>query len=413
MSAAVSTGVALAQETELDPTPQPTRTSALLVADAIKKDEFDSADFLTGDWFGLRPQLVDAGISPFLFYDSISSANVSGGIRDDQAFTGQAYFGFDLDFEKLLGWDGLTMKISAVNRHGDTVSGSVGGIYDPQTIFGGQTTFLYQVFFEQEFNDMWSFKFGRVSADTDFTQSSLYAYSLSTAINGPIRATLLEDSITSFPNAVWGGRLKYKPNDVHQFQLGVYQTGDRQTDASLNGTDLSIRSGDGVSVLAQYDWTPKIYGRDSRFFVGAISSFRDFDNFDGESSTDFLFRTYAYGEIEVIDNLKVFATASYADQDEVAVTPLQINAGLNYKGLIPGRKDDRTFLFGTYGQLSNRFGDSLGEDVSNESVFELGHRFQLTPAAFVQPTVQYIARPGGTGNIDDAIVLGAWVGFAF
>ncbi|MFC7338028.1 carbohydrate porin [Haloferula chungangensis] len=412
-TAITSFGIISASGVEPDPSEQAPESSAQLTAVAMEDGEFNSGDYLTGDWGGRRSQLINAGVTPFLYYDTITSANVAGGIKDDLGFVGQVYGGFDLDLEKLFGWHGTTMKISGVNRHGNTISNSVGGIYDPQTIYGGQTTYLYQLFLEKQFNDEWSVKLGRVSADSDFAKSPLYGYSLSTAINGPIRATLLENSITSFPYAVWGGRVKYQPTDEHQFQLGAYQTGPDQWDFSEHGLDWSFRSEDGISVIAQYDWTPEINGRESRFFVGAINSFRDFDNFDGVNTTDFLFRVYAHGEVETCDDFKVFGMVTYSGQDEVAKTPVQISAGANYQGMIPGRDDDHTFFFVTYGQLSNQYGDSIGEDVTQEIVYELGHRFQVAPAFFVQPSIQYIQNPGGTGAIDDALVLGAWVGMTF
>ncbi|MBK1829792.1 carbohydrate porin [Verrucomicrobiaceae bacterium R5-34] len=403
-----SAGMLSAHAEDVTPIAPPLATTAATEDDA----SFNAGDYLTGDWGGLRPDLIDKGITPFLYYDSIFGANVSGGIARDEDFAGQVYAGVDLDLEKLFGWEGTTMKISTVNRHGNTISGSVGGIYDPMTIYGGQVTYLYQLFLETQINDQWSLKLGRVSADTDFAKSSLYGYSLSTAINGPIRATLLENSITSFPYAVWGGRLKYNHNEEHQFQLGVYQTGPDQWDFTKNGLDFSIRDEDGVSVLMQYDWTPQICGRDARIFVGAINSFRDFDNFNG-GTTNFLFRAYAHAEVEVADGVKVFGMASYSDEDKVAKTPLQISAGVNYKGLISGREDDHTFFFATYGQLSDEYGDSIGENVTSELVYELGHRFQVTPSCYLQPSVQYIQNPGGTGDIDDAVVLGAWFGLKF
>ena len=69
--------------------------------------------------------------------------------------------------------------------------------------------------------------------------------------------------------------------------------------------------------------------------------------------------------------------------------------------------------FITQGRFSNKFGRSLGEDKDFEMVYELGHRIQLTPAFFIQPSIQYIQDPGGTGDIDDAVVIGAWVGASF
>ena len=370
-------------------------------------------DRLTGNWAGHRDSLEESGVVPFMVYDSIFASNVSGGIKSDEEFTGQVYAGLDLDLEKLLGMDRTTFKFSLVNRHGDSIGRSVGGIYDPMTIYGGQTTYLYDLWLEKAFGDAWAIKFGRVSADQDFASSPLYGYSLSTAINGPVRALLLENAITSFPYPVWGGRLKYKPSGQHQFQIGAYQIGKDMWDFHEHGTNISIRSDDGVSILAQYDWTPGVFGRPARVNVGVVNAFFDFNDFDGTGTTDHFVRHYGHADVELAEGLKLFGLLSYSDQDQVARTPFQASIGANYKGLIPSRPNDRTMAFVTYGRISDKYGQSLGEDKDFEAVYELGHRIQIGPGIYIQPSVQYIQKPGGTGNIDDAVVLGAWVGASF
>ena len=88
-------------------------------------------DRLSGNWAGERDSLEASGVAPFIVYDSILAANVSGGIKSDEGFTGQLYAGLNMDFEKILDLQGTTFKISVVNRHGNTISESVGGVYDP------------------------------------------------------------------------------------------------------------------------------------------------------------------------------------------------------------------------------------------------------------------------------------------
>jgi porin len=46
-------------------------------------------------------------------------------------------------------------------------------------------------------------------------------------------------------------------------------------------------------------------------------------------------------------------------------------------------------------------------------VIEVGHRVQLTKYAYIQPDIQWIKRPGGSGNIDDAVVLAVQFGASF
>ncbi|MDF3129178.1 carbohydrate porin [Kiritimatiellaeota bacterium B1221] len=372
-------------------------------------------DKLTGDWGGARTDLAESGVSVFAYYDAIYGAAVSGGLSTGNDFTGQVYAGVDLDFEKLLGWDNTIMKISMVNRHGRSVSSDVGGIFDPMTIYGGpdgQETILFQIWMEKRFNENWSLKFGRDGQDGDFANDDLYRYSLSTSINGPIRAMMLDRiQIVSFPLGVWHARLKYNANEEHQFQVGAYQVNDHIWDM-IPGTDFGIDDDDGVTYMFQYDWTPQIMDRPARLYVGLAESFYNTTTFEGEGA-DNIYRVYGHFDFEVIENLTLFTFGAYTDQDELAQMPLQISGGANWKGLFAGREDDHTMLFVTYGGLSDKWGESQGKDVDAEIVYELGHRVQLTPATYIQPSVQYIQDPGGTGDVDDAVVVGAWVGAAF
>jgi carbohydrate-selective porin OprB len=374
---------------------------------------------LTGDWGGFRTSLEENGITPFLYYDSIAAASVSGGIEKDDQFTGQVYAGVNLDFDKMLGWNTTTGKISMVNRHGLGIAGDVGGIYDPMTINGGadgQTTWLYEVWVEKMIGDSLWVKLGRTSMDEDFANSDLYRYSLSTSINGPIRSMMLDNAqIFSFPLALWGGRVKYKMSDEHQFQVGAYQINDNPFGTHLKGTDWGIDSDDGITFMAQYDWTPEVFDRPARFYAGVAHSVYDYDDFTGGTSSS-MTTVYGHGEVEVADGLKLFAFGAYNPDDELAKVPLQISGGANWKGLLPGRENDHTVFFATYGKISKEYGDNITlADVDAEMVFELGHRIQMTPAFYIQPAVQYIVDPGGgtNGNVDDAFVVGAWIGMSF
>ncbi|WP_269523454.1 carbohydrate porin [Coraliomargarita parva] len=390
-------------------------TSSITLADYVDSGPILERDRLTGDWGGARSSLEESGIKPFLYYDAIVGANVSGGIQDDEEFTGQVYAGLDFDLEKLFGWDRTTMKLSMVNRHGDSVSSNVGGIYDPMTIYGGpdgQKTILYQIAIDTYLTDNLSLKFGRDSQDSDFANDDLYRYSLSTSINGPIRAMMLnQPQIVSFPLGLWHARLKYEHSEEHTFKFGVYQNS-QDIWENIPGTDFGWDDDEGLTFMAQYDWTPTIYDRPAQLYVGIAHAEVDYTKFSGGDANSSS-RIYGHFDFQPVEDLTLFVFGAYTDQDDLAMLPLQVSAGANYRGLIPGRDDDRTVAFVTYGQLSDEYGDSIGQDLDYEMVYEVGHRIQLTPAFYIQPAIQYIQNPGGTGDIDDAVVLGAWIGASF
>lgn len=378
-------------------------------------EDFNAGDYLTGDWGGARTNLIESGITPFLFYDSITAGNISGGINRENNYTAQAYGGAIFDLEKIAGWEGVTGKLSIINRHGSSISQSVGGIYDPQTINGGQTTWLYDAWLEKNWHDQFALKAGRFSSDQDFADSPLNRYSLSTAINGPIRALLQDGASFTFPFATWGARAKWTPSEEHQFQLGVFHLHDRVFDASAHGLDFDINGNDGVAIMLQYDWRSELFGKKTHAYVGVNQAVGfDLNRLDATGTEESLTRFYTNINMEITEQLQLFTIFTYSADDEVAFVPLQASFGANYKGLFQSRPDDHTVFFVTYGGISNNVPVAPGASRPDfEIVYEIGHRFQVTPATYIQPAVQYIQDPGGTGTIDDAVVIGAWASITF
>ena len=56
-----------------------------------------------------------------------------------------------------------------------------------------------------------------------------------------------------------------------------------------------------------------------------------------------------------------------------------------------------------------RFSDEL-QGQSAETVVEANHRFQVAPWLYVTPDFQYVIRPDGRSDVDDAAVFGSEIG---
>ena len=383
------------------------------------------SDHATGDWHGHRSSLADEGIEFFAYYNAIIASNVSGGLSSETNYAGDLFAGVSLDLEKLAGWADTTLVVTGIDRHGSDITPAVGSQYSVMQLVGGQTTFLYNFTVEKLFAEgVVSVKLGRMSATDDFVGSSFYSYSLNNAVNGQIRAVLFDGVMTSYPFAVWGGRVKARLSDTQTLQIGLFQLYNSMWDPAKHGTDLSIRGDDGLSLFSQYDWTPTLAGRPARFFVGMNNAFFDIAEFTGGGTTHAFTRLYAHGDYQVYREaadrdagLTVFATFAYTAQDEVALMPVQSTFGAHYQGLLASRPDDRTVFFVTYGGFSDDFSarrvSGGGAPAESEMVFELGHRVQLTKYAYLQPDVQFIRHPGGSGRIDDAVVLSVQFGATF
>lgn len=382
-------------------------------------------DRLTGDWNGERTKQEEAGFKYFAYYNAIFAANVDGGNSTDSSYAGDLFMGAEFDLEKIFGWDSTKFVLSGINRHGRSIDDAVGGQYSVMQCVGGQNAFLYNVTLEKKFlDDALSVKLGRMSATDDFVGSGFYGFSVNNSVNGQIRAALFDGVMTSYPFPVWGGRVKYELSDEASAMLGVFQLTDDMFDRDTQGVDFKFESGDGVSIFTQGNWNPKFNGRPAHFYAGANVSFFEMDKFNSADTRDQFVRFYGHADYQVYaespgseEGLVLFATLGYSPFQDAAIIPVQSTFGANYEGLFPGREKDNTVFFATYGNFSNDYTAqqvNAGEGSPEyELVLEIGHRFQVTPATYIQPDIQYIVHPGGTGDIPNALVLGFQYGASF
>ena len=215
--------------------------------------------------------------------------------------------------------------------------------------------------------------------------------------------------MSTFPFATWGTRLKYTPSSKHRFQLGTYQFGKSTFDATKHGLDFSFRSSDNFSLFFQYDCFGTVANRPARVYLGAHQVFGTLANLDVVNESDYFVRFYGHADVELIDGLRSFLILSYASQGEIARVPFQISLGLNSKGLVKSRPDDRVLFFATYGSFSDEWAISQSNELSSEIVLELGYRFQIADYFVLQPALQYDIRPGGSSDIDNSFIPGVGI----
>jgi porin len=85
-------------------------------------------------------------------------------------------------------------------------------------------------------------------------------------------------------------------------------------------------------------------------------------------------------------------------------------AGTIWQRIIPRRDRDQLLLTYLASEFSKDYGDSVlaagGWRPTVEHVLEMSYAIYITDNYTVQPDLQYVIRPGGAGNIKDALVLG-------
>ena len=84
------------------------------------------------------------------------------------------------------------------------------------------------------------------------------------------------------------------------------------------------------------------------------------------------------------------------------LVPLFLAGGWLGQGLVPGRPLDVLAL----GCGRSSFNSQLNPGLTAEAVLELNYSFNLTANLSLQPVLQWVLNPGGSGQVDDILAAG-------
>jgi porin len=111
-----------------------------------------------------------------------------------------------------------------------------------------------------------------------------------------------------------------------------------------------------------------------------------------------------------------FARVAWSPGDR-SVVGSYLDTGLVYTGLIPGRANDRLGIglawaeLGYAQQAALRSAGSVA--VGHETLIEITYSITLTRWLTLQPDLQYVIHPAGTGDLANALVIGARIAANF
>ncbi len=389
-------------------------------------------EHLLGDWYGTRTWLEERGIVPTLTFVTDSLGNPSGG--KEQGFTTANNVGLDLNFdlEKLCGLEGGSFLLSMSYRFGGSLSANyIHNVFTVQQVFGGETFRLVNLAYLQKlFDDRVELRIGRIGAGDDFLVSPYNYVFVQNGFDGnPVGIFFNAPGMTAYPNDTWGTLVKVRPTARTYIMGGVYNGDPSIRSNDKHGVDFSL---DGplfaiVEIAYQPNSMPGDRGLIGNYKAGFWydnSRFADFNTgeFDrGNWGFYILFDQVLvrFGEQESHRGFGIAGSFLVSPDQSVSQMPYFFTAALVTRGIFPSRPVDVAGLGVVFGQFSDDLQDAQqrARNVAvqqHETVLELTYRLALLRSAlFFQPDLQYIIRPGATGRISDALVLGAQVGVNF
>ncbi|MTW22115.1 carbohydrate porin [Allochromatium palmeri] len=411
-----------------------------LTAPAVLASDYPSSDYFLADWEA-RDAWKGHGVSVGLSYTSEPMFNVAGGEKLGGTYTDNIGLEFGFDLQRLLGIPATNLVIKGSKRDGTSVSerfiapSEGGNLFTVQEIYGGQNVKLANVQFNTILLDeRLNIAYGRLIANDDFLRSPLYCQFINNSFCGSPKPVFLQNpfTFTAYPLATWGTRIRYDtPSRVWTLQAAVYdgdpegKEGDPASSShNTHGTSWGWGN-NGVTMAGEIHYhvnrdsdsaLPGTYKVGGYYMTGTFQNLESTDNATATGSAmgwvlgdQMLYRERPGSE----RGLWGFGALVFSFTNDTNPMPWYFNTGLVYQGLFESRPRDTTGLAITSGWFGNevnvaRRAQGLAEK-DYEAVIELNHQFVLGRGISVQPDIQYIIRPAGTGDIDNALAIGARV----
>lgn len=415
-----------------------------IVAPGATATDYPTSDYLLGDW-GARDTWKGHGVSIGLNYTTETMANVAGGEVLGGTYADNIALDVEFDLQRLLGIPATSLLIKGSKRDGLSVSerfiapSEGGNVFTVQELYGGENVKLANVQFNTLLLDKrLNLAYGRLIANDDFLRSPLYCQFVNNSFCGSPKPVFLQDpfTFTAYPLATWGARVRYDtPSRDWTIQAAIYD-GDpegKQGDPSApshNDHGTSWGWGDnGVTLAGELHYH---VNRDAKealpgtYKVGGYYMTGDFQNV--ASTTGATTTGNAMGWV-LADQMLYrekpgagrglwgFGALVFSFTNDVNPMIWYFNTGLVYEGLFQARPKDTT----GFGLTSGWFSDEVNvarqaqglPEKDYEAVIELNHQFVLGWGISIQPDIQYIIRPAATGDIDNALAIGARVSVTF
>ncbi len=393
----------------------------------------------------LRQQLANYGVSLTVDWTAEVLGNPIGGVKQSSTYAGQVGFEADVDWNKLAGIPGLSTHLVLINREGSNDGAAAGdNIIQSQEVYGAGgdvvVHFVYLYAEESLLNGRVDIAVGRYPLDNDFAASPLYCVFMSNAICGNPRANVVNDvGLSSYPDGVWAGRVRFRPTADTYIQTGVFSVNQGQYSYANDRTGFKFDDSQthGVEIPVEIAYEP---------FIGP-------NRLPGHYKLGFAYDSTTYSEFPTVRQALAGLTSggtgnkteywALFDQMVLRLGPGAIDGVVVLGGYAHGdpnydffsnqyfigalardfwsaRPQDNIGILYSHNNFSGRIGKLQALELANglplsngasgiqanSDVFEVHYGIHVYRGVDFQPTFQYYIHPNGEKAIADAAFFG-------
>jgi porin len=389
---------------------------------------------LTGEWYGLRSDLADMGITLDLRLSQYYQSVTSGGSNTNGAYGGTMDYRLHLDGGKLGLWEGFSIDMHARSRFGRDVSADAGalslentGMLMPatgdyqQTDITGLTASYTFPFFAGRLGNVTVGKLDVIDLLTGFFPSIGCGQEGFMNANGQVSALPWFGSIQGL--SLYGGYLMTINTEYKTAESGFLAVGTENVSTSWGSLSSSFDEGTFLGGFHRFFWGD-VDDKMGYFMVFAGGSTRDQASNDPHDYVDIPgqgienttthkpwdIALYVYQDIwRDADNPNrkanvMIGGSLYEDNPQFA--QYNIFGNVEAFGLMTSRPHDRMGVAAWYNVLSDNFKDdvSLVVDVCDTWGSEVYYNIQVNPWLHVTPNIQL--SQNAQDDDDMAVILG-------
>ncbi len=369
---------------------------------------------------GLMPEAVaDRGFTPFATWTGEAWQSFRGGDEHGSYLDSLITFGFEQDLSALfkkenLGRIGLSAFYYAATKNDAKFDGLNSS---PSNIFSGDMTRVFEIYYANEFkteNGSIGFRVGQLAADEDFMgldYADVFLNSNFGAIPAVAGAGLFgkdDVAFAQYANATPGLVVYYTHNDF-DVTLGLYNGNAGQDVPGNHGFDYELQD---IAFWYQLGQNYQVAGRNGRVAFGGNYHSGTFENFKTGEGQDGFYSFYLNLQQDfVLDEegnpiFGAFCRLAWAPEENISACSRYVDAGINWFGPIPSRKDD-VFALGVSAMYANSYARDANGIYAYETCIEATYKAQITPAISLQPTFQVYFNPAtSSGDRETAFLAG-------
>lgn len=388
----------------------------LFAEDSLSEESILTKSYLTGDWKGLRPELIEKGIAFNLEYTSTYQGLQSGTGEKTYAYGGKLNAFMKLDIEKLGLWNGGGFNVHLEYRHGNSDVFPGGNLFPVNTALllplgSNEKIEATSLYFTQKIGEKASVLFGKINVLDLLAADSFFGgwgnrRFMNIAFVAPPSGIL--------PPTIFGVIANLKTDSVN-WNFMVFDPNDRTTDYFPD--DLFS---DGVNISLTGALPGTFQGRKTTASLGGTYSTKEGADLsdsllppgleagtkDGAFNITFQFSHNLYESASNPDNgwgLYIKATKGNGNPNPIDA---YFSGGIGGKALFEGRPQDSFGLGYFYYALSNELRNALdpATDLDDEQGLEMFYSYAVTPWFHISGDIQYINPASGSSK--NALVVG-------